>query len=502
MERSPVPMAELEGAGHIVRYVNTAFCRLTAKPKEALVGKPFAEAMQEGDTCLAALDRVYGTGKGETHTESEHADPHPAYWSYAMWPVVDAQQRPVGVMMQVTETTLFHQHAGAMNEALLVSSVHQHEQTERAEALNEQLRTEIGERKRVEGELSDSEKRYRSLVEQVKDYAIFSTDIAGRATSWNEGVKRILGFNEADFIGQDIAPAIFTPEDFAAGVPDRELRTAAAEGSASDDRWLQRKDGSRFFAQGVTTALRDPSGTLIGFSKIFRDTTGEKDAEQRQQLLLNELAHRGKNLLGLIQTLVSRSLSGNRSLAEAREALIARIQALARSQTMLVHAAFEGAPLAEIVRLQFEGFSDRVETRGSDVTLNPRAAQTFALLLHELATNATKYGALSQPGGKIAIDWSIEGAAPEARFRLRWLERGGPPVTPPSHQGFGRTLIEKAAAHEFGAPPRINYAPEGLSYEIEAPLSAVAAGGGRMATIERPGRDMSDEERGSGARDH
>jgi PAS domain S-box-containing protein len=345
MEQSPVPMAELEGAGHLVRYANPAFCRLTGKSKEALAGRPFAEAMQEGDTCLAALDRVYRTGEAETHTETEQPDPHPAYWSYAMWPVLDTEQRPAGVMMQVTETTLFHKQAGAVNEALLVSSVCQHELTEAAEDLNERLQIEIRERRR---------------------------------------------------------------------------------------------------------------------------------AEQHQQLLLNELAHRGKNLLAVIQTIVSRSLTGERSLAEARESLVQRIQALARSQTILVNGGFEGASLADVIRLEFAAFSDRVKAAGPELMLSPKATQMFALLVHELATNAIKHGALSQPGGRVAIDWSIENAA--TVFKFRWLERDGPPAAPPQHQGFGRILTERAAAQEFGVRPKISYAPEGLTYEINAPLSAVAAG--------------------------
>ena len=140
IERSPVPMAELEGEGHIVRYVNPALCRLVGKSKKALLGNPFAETMEEGDGFLAVLDRVYRTGEAETHTEPEHLGPHPVYWSYAMWPVVGADQHPAAVMMQVTETTRFHQQAGAMNEALVLSSMRQHELTEAAEKLNERLR--------------------------------------------------------------------------------------------------------------------------------------------------------------------------------------------------------------------------------------------------------------------------------------------------------------------------------------------------------------------------
>jgi two-component sensor histidine kinase len=138
---------------------------------------------------------------------------------------------------------------------------------------------------------------------------------------------------------------------------------------------------------------------------------------------------------------------------------------------------FQGAPVAEIIRLEFEGFSDRVTAEGPDVMLNSRAAQTFALLLHELATNAAKYGALLLPDrGHVDIDWSIAGEAEEARFRFHWQEQGGPAVVAPTRKGFGSILLERLAAQDFSAQPKITFAPAGLSYLIDASLSVMTAG--------------------------
>ena len=123
---------------------------------------------------------------------------------------------------------------------------------------------------------------WRRLVEQVKDYAIFMLDTAGRNASWNEGVERVLGFTEGDFIGRS-ALEIFTPEDRASGAPQEELATAAREGSASDDRWMMRKDGSRFWASGMTSALRGRGGELVGFTKVLRDRTTEKRLEEERR---------------------------------------------------------------------------------------------------------------------------------------------------------------------------------------------------------------------------
>jgi PAS domain S-box-containing protein len=138
---------------------------------------------------------------------------------------------------------------------------------------------DITQRKEMEQQLRASEERYRTLTEQVKDYAIFRTDVKGHALTWNQGVERILGLSEAEFLGQDIVETIFTPEDIESGVAQHELDTAAAEGTAANDHWMRRRNGERFFANGVTTGLRNDRGELIGFTKVMRDVTDRKQAE-------------------------------------------------------------------------------------------------------------------------------------------------------------------------------------------------------------------------------
>ncbi len=139
-------------------------------------------------------------------------------------------------------------------------------------------------RRRIFGGQAESraaaDRRFRVLVEQVRDYAIFMVDPEGRHTTWNEGVRRLLGYDEAEFVGRPGA-LLFTPEDLERGEYARELRTAATEGRASDDRWLVRKDGSRFWASGITARMNDGEGRLTGFSKVFRDLTKQKEAEDR-----------------------------------------------------------------------------------------------------------------------------------------------------------------------------------------------------------------------------
>jgi signal transduction histidine kinase len=151
-DHAPLPMATVEGPSHLVRYVNPAFCRLLDKSKKQLVGKSFGEILPKKDHCVGALDRVFRTGQPESHTEQEHSKPQPVFWSYTMWPVM-AEDRPVGVIIQVTETARFHEKTLAMNEALMLGSVRQHELTEIANWANIQLQKEISERKQAQNAL-------------------------------------------------------------------------------------------------------------------------------------------------------------------------------------------------------------------------------------------------------------------------------------------------------------------------------------------------------------
>jgi two-component system NtrC family sensor kinase len=160
LDLARLPMAIMEGAGQIVVYVNPALCNLTGKAREDMVGKPFAEILSDGDECLLLLDRVYRTGKAESHTEQEDAEPHPLYWSYEIWPVragLTENDYPTGVIIQVTETAPFHRRTAAMNEALMISAVRLHELMEAEETLNAKLQAEIKERKQAQEALLRSE---------------------------------------------------------------------------------------------------------------------------------------------------------------------------------------------------------------------------------------------------------------------------------------------------------------------------------------------------------
>jgi PAS domain S-box-containing protein len=334
---------------------------------------------------------------------------------------------------------------------------------------------DITERKRTEEVLRASEERFRALFE-LGPTAVYSCDASGVIQEFNHRAAELWGRTPAQgdtderFCGSHklFRPdGSFMPHD---QCPMAEVISGKISAAHDMEVLIERPDGSRVTVVVNIRSLKNERGEFTGAINCFYDITERKQAEERQQFLTAELAHRGGNLLAVVQSIVSRSLTGARPLTEERGALEQRLQALARTRSALTSEGF-GAPVAEIIRLEFEAFSDRVTAIGPDVTLNSRAAQTFALLVHELATNAAKYGALSLPEkGQIDIHWSIEGAGKEARFKFQWQERGGPPVIPPTRQGFGSVLVEKVAAQDFGAQPKIRFAPEGVSYAIDAPL--------------------------------
>jgi two-component sensor histidine kinase len=380
----------------------------------------------------------------------------------------------------VTKATEFDADLLAMNEALLLGSLRQHELAEALELLNVQLQAEINERKEAEAELRESEERYRTLFE-LGPVAVYSCDALGVIHNFNGraaelwGRKPTKGDTDERYCGSFKmyrTDGTLIPHQ---QCPMAEVLSGKISEARDAEVVIERPDGSQSICVVNIRPLRNQSGEITGAINCFYDVTERKQAEQRQFLLTHELAHRGKNLLTVILSITSRSLTGERPFAEERDVLMQRLHAVGRGQALLITGKFEGAPLIDIVNLECESFSKRVEAVGPHLMLSPGVTQTFTLLVHELATNAVKHGALSSPAGRIAIHWSTQGVGVDARFRFHWQEFEGPPVVAPTHRGFGRILLERAAALEFGVPPTVRYAPEGLSYEIDAPLSAVVA---------------------------
>jgi two-component sensor histidine kinase len=200
-----------------------------------------------------------------------------------------------------------------------------------------------------------------------------------------------------------------------------------------------------------------------------------RDREQRQTLLMRELAHRGKNLLSVIQAIAARSLRGQRTLDEAREVFIGRIEALANTYNTLTEEAPESAQLHDIVSACLRYHSERADIRGPCVMVPAKHAQTLALVLHELATNAAKYGALSVPSGRIEVTWEIAGkGSDDERFLLKWSESGGPPANPPDRRGFGSVIITSVVGAELNCVPTMEFAEGGFRYRLECSLSALS----------------------------
>jgi two-component sensor histidine kinase len=240
-----------------------------------------------------------------------------------------------------------------------------------------------------------------------------------------------------------------------------------------------------FLPPAFSFALRPPEAfALLLFAMVATIAVGFVSGlvgsilmhEERQQFLIRELQHRSQNLFAVIQAIASRSLVEGLPLSRIKEILNGRIMALAHTHTMLADNAWVGAPLNDIVAQELDGFEGQVSVSGCNIVVNTPAAQNFALIVHELRTNAVKYGALSSPGGRVAIDGLVEAADGNGQFRVRWSESGGPPVVEPTRKGFGSAVLLETAKR-FGQAAAAVYRPEGLTYEFRVLLSAIQPSG-------------------------
>ncbi len=231
-------------------------------------------------------------------------------------------------------------------------------------------------------------------------------------------------------------------------------------------------DGRRVFLS-TKTPLRDQSGEVVGVVGVSTDVTDREKRAQHVEFIMRELSHRSKNLLTVIQSIARQTARQSADFADFQPAFDIRLQSLAALHDLLIQHNWEGASIAEVVQSQLKPFAnrERVDAAGTDILLKPDVAQIFAMAFHELATNATKYGALSDRGGCVKIRWTVS----DGTFAIEWKEQGGPTVTTPKREGFGSTVLKRIAAHVPQAKIEYAFDSTGIVWRLEAPLSLIDA---------------------------
>lgn len=239
------------------------------------------------------------------------------------------------------------------------------------------------------------------------------------------------------------------------------------------ERRVERVDGATHYLMRILP-YRSPDSTIDGSLITFVDVTSIVRAEEHQRLLVDELNHRVKNMLTVVISLATNTLRRAKSLEDFRDVFLGRIHALTAAYTLLSRDGWSPIPLREILLEDLKPFmageQQNVVLTGPPVQLQPRAALALGMAVHELTTNAAKYGALSVTEGDIEINWSVEKSAGGDRLVLKWVERNGPPVTVPAHRGFGMTLIERSFAYDVGGEAKVDFDPKGVIATLVAPL--------------------------------
>lgn len=337
---------------------------------------------------------------------------------------------------------------------------------------------DVTDAKRMEDRIRESERHMRDLLEAMPA-AVYTTDAAGRITFFNRAAVDLAGRTPATGEEWCVTWRLYTPD----GLPlphdqcpmaislkeDRPVRGAEAI--------AERPDGTRVPFIPYPTPLHDANGKLIGAINMLVDITDRKQAENRQKILIDELNHRVKNTLATVQSLAMQTARHADSLQDFIGKFQARLMALSRAHDLLTRRHWEHAPLGSLAREVLEPLTgasrERVTIDGPSIDLSPRAALSLTMALSELATNATKYGALSMDGGTLSVIWNLE-QMPNGATALdfKWQERGGPKVQPPTRRGFGARLMERCIEADLRGTFDLAFEPMGVDCRMTIPISS------------------------------
>ena len=313
--------------------------------------------------------------------------------------------------------------------------------------------------------------RQREILLEAAPNGILVVDPAGHIRIVNNRLARMFGYHRDELIGQLVE--VLVPNRFRPNHPSLRAGFVAHPSTrpmgSGRDLYGCRKDGSEFPVEIGLSSFTSGDNEMSLATVI--DITERKRAKEIEDTLIREIQHRSNNLLAVVQAIAKRSFSGDYSLAEARKRFEDRLHALARANRRVTSSNWNGISLRELVQLELQPFVGRTIIDGVNVMLASQYAQNFSLALHELATNAAKYGALSNASGKVGVFWTITGNGKDNRLKFKWQERGGPHVVAPTRHGFGTSLL-KATFPDA----RFDYAIEGLSCEIDMQLGDVERG--------------------------
>ncbi|HWY60318.1 MAG TPA: PAS domain S-box protein [Rhizomicrobium sp.] len=313
---------------------------------------------------------------------------------------------------------------------------------------------------------ADRTKGHLAALVESSDDAIISKDLDGIIRSWNKGAERIFGYTEEETVGRHVS--LLIPPERQNEEPGIIERIRRGERIEHYETVRQRKDGSKIDISLTVSPVKDARGQVVGASKIARDITDRKRAEAIKELLLHEIKHRVKNTLGTVQAIANQTFRDGPK--QERNAFSGRLRALSNAHDLLTRQDWDQVSLQDMIRGAVAPFeesrAERVQVWGEEVILKANKALLLAMAIHELATNAVKYGALSNASGTVALTWRIQGAGETRTLALEWRESGGPAVGAPARKGFGSTLIERALHQEQGRSC-IEFRPEGVRCMLE-----------------------------------
>ena len=343
---------------------------------------------------------------------------------------------------------------------------------ERVTALEAEQLVLLAEAERAQARLADSEGRLHFAL-KAGQLGTWALDPETRHLDASSSCKVAFGYDPEAVFGYAEFQAAIHPDDLPGVLAAIEATTGTGTPYDIEYRILTPSGEQRWIAaQGEL--LKRADGSPLSMTGFATNISARKHAEDHRRLLAGELTHRVKNTLATVNAIVNQTLRSATSLEEAAEVVGGRIASLATAHELLLRDEVEGATVSDIVSgvlRPFDGGDGHLySASGPDIRLSPTVTLALSMALHELATNAAKYGALSTAGGTVAIHWDLTGRDEARRFTFSWVEQDGPPVTPPTRFGFGSRMIERVMAQHIRGAAKIEYRPDGVAFTIDAPM--------------------------------